>query len=171
MVTAPRPADRLTDKASVPDDERVRDWIGADAFARWTALRAWIAQTYPGIFNPDWIYGGKKHGWALRYKKSRAFCTLLPEYGSFSAVIVLGEAEREKFEAQRSSFSARLSRLFDETETFRDGKWLKVDILSAEDLRDITALLALKRPRKGIVSQPANAAPPPPAGEGSKTLS
>lgn len=170
MATAPRTGDRLTDKASVPDDETVRDWIGADAFAHWAALRAWIAQTYPGTFSPDWIYGGKKHGWALRYKKSRAFCTLLPECGSVAAVIVLGEAEREKFETQRSSFSARLSRLFDETETFRDGKWLKVDIMSAEDLRDVTSLLALKRPPKGMVGQPANAAPPPPAGEGDKTL-
>lgn len=148
MDATPQIGERLTDKSTQPDDALIRDWIGPAAFAHWIALREWIEKSYPGIFTPDWVYGGKKHGWALRYKKSRAFCTLLPEYGSLCAVIVLGEAEREKFEAQRGGFSPKLSSLFDKTETFRDGKWLKVKIATAEDLRDVTALLALKRPRR-----------------------
>ena len=36
---------------------------------------------HPGTFIPEWIYGGKKHGRSLRYKKSRAFCTFLPNTG------------------------------------------------------------------------------------------
>lgn len=140
--------DRLTDKSTPPDDAAIRDWIGPDAFAQWSALRDWIAAGYPGVFTPDWIYGGKKHGWSLRYRKSRAFCTLLPECRTFSAVVVLGGPEREKVEAGRDKLSPRLMALYDTTETYRDGKWLKIGMSSANDLKDVTDLLTLKRPRR-----------------------
>ncbi|TIO35974.1 MAG: DUF3788 domain-containing protein [Mesorhizobium sp.] len=128
----------------------IRDWIGPEAFEHWTALRDWIEASYPGVFAPDWIYGGKKHGWSLRYKKSKAFCTFLPEYRAFSAVVVLGAAERQKAGAQRDKLNPRLMALYDEAETYHDGKWLKIGISSAEERQDVTELLALKRPRRAI---------------------
>lgn len=132
----------------------IRDWIGREAFEHWSALRDWIDASYPGVFAPDWIYGGKKHGWSLRYKKSKAFCTLLPEYRAFSVVVVLGAAEREKTEAQRDTLSPRLMALYDEAETYRDGKWLKIGISSAEERLDVMELLGLKRPRRAIAGGP-----------------
>lgn len=148
MDQSPQIGDRLTNKAVTPDDETIRHWIGADAFAHWNALRDWIATGYPKVFTPDWIFGGKKHGWSLRYKKSKAFCTLLPEYRAFSVVVVLGGSERDKVEAQRRTFSPRLLKLYDAAETYHDGKWLKIGVSSREDLKDVTDLLLLKRPRR-----------------------
>lgn len=145
-MDTPRIGDRLTAPSVPPGDDAVRDWVGADAFSLWSELQSWIGSRYPGIFAPDWIYGGKKHGWALRYKKSRAFCTLLPEYRNFAVVIVLGQAERAKFETARNNFSATLRACHDAAETFHDGKWLKIDVTSAGDLKDVTDLLLLKRP-------------------------
>ncbi|MGV0910571.1 DUF3788 domain-containing protein [Martelella sp. FOR1707] len=145
MNQSPGIGDRLTDRSAPPDDIAIRDWIGPEAYTQWSALRDWIAAAYPGVFAPDWIYGGQKHGWALRYKKNRAFCTFLPEYRAFSVVIVLGAAEREKVEARRDAFSPRLMKLYDSTETYRDGKWLKIGVSSADELRDVTDLLILKR--------------------------
>jgi hypothetical protein len=138
--------DRLTDRAAVPDDGSVREWIGPEAFGHWRALQDWIEDSYPGIFRPDWIYGGKTHGWSLRYKRSRTFCTLLPERGAFSSVVVLGAADREKVEANRQRLSPHLMHLYDDAATFHDGKWLKIRVSSAEERRDVTDLLALKRP-------------------------
>ena len=148
MEYSPQVGNRFTDKSAPPDDATIRDWIGPDAFKQWVALRDWIKAAYPGVFTPDWIYGGKKHGWSLRCKKSKAFCTFLPEYHAFSAVVVLGGAEREKVEARRDSLSPGLMALYDEAETYRDGKWLKIGISSAKELKDVTELLTLKRPRK-----------------------
>jgi hypothetical protein len=142
------PGDRLTDKAAIPDDETIRDLIGPEAFGRWTALRDWIEGSYPGVFAPGWIYGGSTHGWSLRYKRSKAFCTLLPERRSFSAVVVLGAADREKVEANRQRLSPRLMKLYDEAATFHDGTWLKIPVSSAEERQDVIDLLALKRPRR-----------------------
>jgi hypothetical protein len=141
-----RVGDRLADRSASPGDEVVRAWIGTDAFEHWTALRAWIERSYPGVFVPEWLYGGRKHGWSLRYKTSRAFCTLLPEYRLFSVVVVLGAAEREKLSARRGSLSASLVGLYDSTATYHDGKWLKIGISSLDDLRDATEVLTIKRP-------------------------
>ena len=151
MVQSPQIGDRITDKSAPPDDAAVRDWLGPKAFEQWTALRDWIDAAYPGVFVPDWIFGGKKHGWSLRYKKSRAFCTLLPGYRSFSVLVVLGRAEREKVEERRDSLSPDLVALYDAAKTYHDGKWLRVGVSSEEELKEVTALLTLKRRRKAAV--------------------
>ncbi|MCM5553906.1 DUF3788 domain-containing protein [Pleomorphomonas sp. NRK KF1] len=145
-MNVPEIGDRLTDKSAVPDEAAVREWMGEAAFGCWTALREWISASYPGVVAPDWIYGGRKHGWSLRYKKSKAFCTLLPEYRAFSVVIVLGGVERDKVEARRDELGPRLMALYDAAETFHDGKWLRIAIASDTDLGDAKALLVLKRP-------------------------
>ena len=138
--------DRITGKSAPPDDGAVRQWIGPEAFGRWAGLRNWIDELYPGVFAPDWLYGGKNRGWSLRYKKTRAFCTLVPEFGQFSAVVVMGRAEREKFEERRYVWRPQLIKLYDEAKTYIDGKWLTVAISSADDLHDVTELLTIKRP-------------------------
>ena len=136
---------RLTDKTATPDAAMLRDWLGPDGYAYWSALADWIAATYPALFVPDWIFGGARHGWSLRYKKSRAFCTLVPERPHPAAVVVLGVAEQAKVEAEREKLSPRLLRLFDEATTYHDGKWLKIALASPDDVRDATDLMRLKR--------------------------
>ncbi|WP_433964326.1 DUF3788 family protein [Tunturiibacter gelidiferens] len=89
--TVPQIGDRITDKSAPPDEGGVRDWIGPQAFVHWVKLRSWIDASYPGVFAPEWLYGGKNRGWSLRYKKTKAFCTILPEYRRLSIVVVVGE--------------------------------------------------------------------------------
>jgi hypothetical protein len=144
--TPPPVGSRITDKSTPPDDRAVRQWIGPEASGHWTALRQWIDASYPGVFEPDWLYGGKNRGWTLRYKKTRAFCTLVPEYGRLSAVVVLGRAEREKFEARRYAWRPSLVKLYDEARAYIDGKWLAMTIASTDDLHEVMELLAMKRP-------------------------
>jgi hypothetical protein len=141
--TASQIGGRITDKSAPRGESVVRDWIGPEAFVHWRELRGWIDAYYPGIFAPEWLYGGKKRGWSLRYKKTKAFCTLLPEYRQFSAVIVLGRAEREKFEERRYVWRTQVVKLYDESKTYIDGKWLTVAVSSEDDVRD---LLTMKRP-------------------------
>jgi hypothetical protein len=146
MDQSPRIGDRITDKSAPPDDSAVRDWVGPKAFKHWTELRNWIEAFYPDVFAPDWLYGGKKRGWSLRYKKTKAFCTFLPEYRQFSVLVVLGGAEREKFEERRYVWRSQLVKLYDEAQTYPDGKWLTVGISSADARLDVTELLTMKRP-------------------------
>ena len=138
--------DRIADKSAQPDDNAIRDWIGRKAFQQWAGLRDWIEANYPGVFSPDWLYGGKKRGWSLRYKKTKAFCTLLPGNKQFSVLVVLGGAEREKFEGRRYLWHPEVVKLYDESRTYTDGKWLTLTISSAADRRNVTELLTMKRP-------------------------
>jgi hypothetical protein len=146
MEKSPQIGDRITDKSAPPDDSTIHDWIGPKAYAHWTELQRWIEEFYPGVFVPDWLYSGKKRGWSLRYKKTKAFCTFIPEYQLFSTVVVLGGAEREKFEERRYVWRSQLVKLYDESKTYIDGKWLTVAISTADDLHDVTQLLSMKRP-------------------------
>jgi hypothetical protein len=138
--------DRINGESAPPDDGTVRDWIGPEAFAHWTAFRNWIDGSYPGVFMPEWLYGGKKRGWMLRYKKIKAFCTLLPGYRRFEVQVVLGRAEQKKFEERRYSWRPRLVKLYDESRTYPDGKWLSIAISSLENRLDVMELVSMKRP-------------------------
>jgi hypothetical protein len=143
---APQIGDRITDKSAPPDEGGVRDWIGPRAFVHWVKLRSWIDASYPGVFAPEWLYGGKNRGWSLRYKKTRAFCTILPEYRRLSIIVVVGGAEREKFEERRYVWRPQLIKLYDEAKIYPDGRFLTVAISSAEDRREVMELLIMKRP-------------------------
>ena len=145
-ATLPQIGDRITDRSAPPDAGAVRRWIGPKAFGHWAELRHWIDESYPGVFAPDWLYGGKSRGWSLRYKKTRAFCTLVPEYRRFSTVVVMGGAEREKFEERRYVWRPQLVELYDKAKQYTDGKWLTVAVSSAHHLREVTELLIMKRP-------------------------
>jgi len=73
--------------------------MGDGAYRYWQHLTGLIETLYPGVFSPEWLYGGKKHGWSLRYKKSRPLCTFVPEEGRFKLLLVFGKEERAKVES------------------------------------------------------------------------
>lgn len=142
----PQLGDRINEKSAPPDDSMIRGWMGPQAFKHWTELRSWIDAFYPGVFNPEWLYGGSKRGWTLRYKKTKAFCTLIPAYRQLSVLVVLGRAERENFEERRYTWSTNLVKLYDEARPYPDGKWLTVAVSSKEDRHDVMELVSMKRP-------------------------
>lgn len=146
MEQTPQIGDRITDKSAQPDGRAVREWIGPEASKQWTELQAWINASYPGVFAPEWLYGGKSRGWSLRYKKTRSFCTLLPEYGRLSVTVVLGGAEREKFEVRRYVWRDKLVKLYDEAKVYPDGMFLTVPVATADDRQELIELLIMKRP-------------------------
>ena len=142
---APIAGERLT-TALAPCADTVAKWIGPEASKRWRQLKAWIDGNYPGVFAPEWLNGGRKRGWSLRYKKTKAFCTLIPGYGGFSVVIVFGGAEREKFEERRYSWRDELIELYDSAKTYPDGRFLTLPVSSGDDLEEVKELLIMKRP-------------------------
>jgi hypothetical protein len=142
---APEVGDRINGE-SPPDDRTVEHWLGREAFLHWTALRSWIEVTYRSVFVPEWLYGGKKRGWSLRYKKTKAFCTLLPGYRELKVQVVLGRAEQAKFEERRFFWRPELVKLFDEAHAYPDGKWLNIPITSTDALDELMSLVSMKRP-------------------------
>lgn len=137
--------DRMTGRDDPPNDAEIADWIGREAFRYWKRTIEGIEKAYPDVFVPEWLFGGKKHGWSLRYKKSRSFCTLIPEKDRFALLIVFGAEERARVEGMRDSLSPYTWKEYEKAETYHDGKWLLLAIDSEAVQKDAFLLLSAKR--------------------------
>lgn len=141
---------RITKPDKPPTDAEISGWIGRKAYLYWQQVTKFIEQFYPAVFEPEWLYGGKKHGWSLRYKKSKSFCTLIPEKNRFALLIVFGAEERAKVEGIKNNLSRQTQEAYDKAVVYHDGKWVLLTIDNNEIIRDVKCLLAVKRKRKGL---------------------
>ncbi len=139
---------RMVEPVGPPSIAKVKAWIGGNAYGFFDHITKTIARKYPEIFVPEWLYGGKKYGWSLRYKKSKSFCTFIPEKGCLKVLIVFGADERRKVEDILSKLSSSVRKQYDATPIYHDGKWLLLTIDSNGILRDIETLLEVKRKPK-----------------------
>ncbi|MEN6449670.1 MAG: DUF3788 domain-containing protein [Thermoguttaceae bacterium] len=139
---------RITESGTPPTQKQLESWLGKKAFGFWQQVEQMIAERYPGVFVPEWLYGGKKHGWSVRYKRSKSFCTMIPEKGRCLLVIVFGREQRAKVDAIRTHLSPQVRKAYDEATTYHDGKWLLLNINNKTTLADAVTLLAVKRKPK-----------------------
>lgn len=139
--------------STIPSDRSVAEWIGSKNHKYWAHVVRFIEAAYPGVFRPDWWFGGMKFGWALRYKKSKSFCNLIPEKDQFRLLLVFGRDEREKVEAELPKLVSHARVDYTAATTFHDGKWLSLVVDGADVLADIERLLRIKRKPKLIVQR------------------
>jgi len=141
---------RMTGRENPPTDVEVRAWIGEGAHLYWHRVTELIDELYPGVFAAEWLYGGQKHGWSLRYKKSKPLCTLIPERGRFLVLVVFGAAERERVENLRDRLSRRTVEEYEAATTYHDGKWVVLTVDGEAAVEDLVRLWTVKRkPKSG----------------------
>ncbi len=136
---------RLTEPGKPPTSSQISAWIGRDSYEFWKRVTQLIDRNYPETFSPDWLFGGKKHGWSLRYKKGKSLCTLIPEKNRFLIQIVFGAEEREKMEAMRDKLSERTLEAYDRAKTYHDGKWVLLTADTDAVVADVERILEVKR--------------------------
>jgi hypothetical protein len=135
----------MTAKEHAPSGPQLEEWLGEKAQGYWRRVTSLIEELYPGVFAPEWLYGGKQHGWGLRFKKSRPLCTLIPEKNRLALLMVFGAKEREKVEAIRNCLSRHTLQEYDAAQIYHDGKWVVLTIDSDQAVRDLALLLTVKR--------------------------
>ena len=138
----------MFDSSALPDDAALSARLGDKSFFYWTELVRFIGENYPGVFEPEWLFYGKKNGWVLRYKKSKSFCTLFPENNRLMIQIVFGANEREKAEVVLLELNPRVREAYESATTYHDGKWLFMSIESEDIIVDVKRLLTTKRKPK-----------------------
>lgn len=138
---------RLCDPAQAPDSDGLKAFLG-DAYPFWMEIHRLIDRTYPGVFQPEWLFAGKTHGWCLRFKRTRPLCTLVPEEGRLMALIVLGARERAAAEDLLPQLSEPFKHEFRHATTYPDGKWMFVALDGERALQDFEKLMAIKRKPK-----------------------
>lgn len=60
-------------------------------------------------------------------------------------MVILGKDERLKFETDRDHYSKEVQRIYDETQTYHDGKWLMFEPKDTTLFDDFMRLLRIKR--------------------------
>jgi hypothetical protein len=139
---------RLLDRDHKPGKEDIYQAIGDDAKKAWDSIQEFLAKYYK--IEPETVFYGKNHGWNMRYRKSgRTLCSLFPEKGSFSVLIVFGKKEVEKATGILNEFSANIQDIILNTEQLHDGRWLSIRVYKKEENEDIKKLIKIKkRPEK-----------------------
>ncbi len=135
---------RLLDDKRKPTEKIILYNLGTRASTLWKQLRTFLKVNYD--FNPDWIFGGQKYGWCYRYRrKGKTLCGLFPESKAFTVMVVLGKKEIAQFEEHISDFNEGTRMFFKSARHYHDGKWLYKRVLNKSDLRDVIALIRIKR--------------------------
>jgi hypothetical protein len=140
--------ERMLDKENPPTAKDIAGFLGKDAAEAWDDVTTFLAENYD--FSPEAVFGGKKYGWAVRYRRSgKSLCTLHPEKGAFTVLVVLGGKETEQTLAALTEFSPSVADNISNAKQYHDGRWLWLRVLKKSDTADIKRLLQIKKkPRK-----------------------
>ena len=134
--------------------EEVKTMLGSASLA-WEKLVGHIRFYYE--MDEQWAEGKPthKHRNNLYIRRSgKSFVILGLREGYFGVCVVLGKAEREKFDAQRETFGEAICKEYDEAETLHDGKWLGFEVRDESLIDDIVRLLHIKRkPNRKILPE------------------
>lgn len=91
----------------------------------------------------DELYDGKDE---VKFRRGgKTLVTLYLHEGYFTALIIFGKAEREKFEAQQSEFPATFCEFYHASRTYHDGKWMFCDVHPDGDVDMLMRLLHIKK--------------------------
>lgn len=128
----------------IPTQEELAALIGETRYRVWTALCALIERRYE--MDHIWNSGGKAWQYEYKYRRGgKTLCALYAREDCVGFLVILGKAEREKFEADRQSYSQETQRVYDEATTYHDGKWIMLELQDESLFEDMEHLLLLKR--------------------------
>ena len=128
----------------IPTPETLEALTGKELYDLWTSLHQLIEQKYN--MEQMWNHGGKKWIYEYKYRKGgKTLCALYAKEQTIGFMVILGKDERTKFESMREMFSNAAQKIYDETTTFHDGKWLMFELKDTSLFNDIERLLSIKR--------------------------
>lgn len=82
----------------------------------------------------------------VKFRQNKKTIVLIKLYEDhYDFLVVLGKAEREKFEAARNEFPAEIQELYDKERTLHDGKWLLIRVDNLKTLEAVKKLILFKK--------------------------
>ena len=124
--------------------EVVNSLLSPETLKIWERMTAAI----DALYDVDRLWDKGFGQWQVEYKYRRGgktLCTFYAKEGEAVLLITYGKAEREKFEAIRDSVSEHIQKIYDETATLHDGKWLWIPLDDALKTDDVITMLKIKR--------------------------
>lgn len=134
---------RIYQKDPLPTYGEIRGFIGT-AVGSFDDIIGFIEKNYD--FEREIYYGGRKFGIMVRYRrKGKTLIQIFPEKDGYEVVLIYGKKEREIFESRRSEFPEYLTRIYDDTREYHDGKWMLIRIKDKRFDRDLKELIRIKK--------------------------
>ncbi len=127
----------------IPNGEEMTALVGHALYSVWQDLCAAIDEKYD--MERIWNRGGKAWTYEYKYRRGgKTLCALYAKENCIGLMVIFGEAEREKFEKDRRSYSESVQKTYDGAKTYHDGKWVMFEP-DASMLDDLIRLLGIKR--------------------------
>lgn len=128
----------------IPTPAELTALVGASLYDVWEKLCAAIDAEYDmeRLWNP----GGKAWTYEYKYRRGgKTLCALYAKENGIGFMVILGKAERDKFEANRNAFSEAVQNIYDSAVTYRDGKWIMFEPADTSWFDGFMRLLHIKR--------------------------
>lgn len=127
-----------------PDIEGIRALVGEPLCELWFRLCMAIDEKYE--MECIWNSGGKAWTYEYKYRRGgKTLCALYAREKCIGFMIILGKAEREKFEAHRAEFGEAVQKIYDDAAAYHDGKWIMFMPQDVSMFPDFMKLLEIKR--------------------------
>lgn len=124
--------------------EQLTVLLSNETLSVWTEL----TEAIDSLYDVDRLWDKGFGDWKIEYKYRRGgktLCTFYAKEGVANLLITYGKAEREKFEAIKTSVSKQLQEIYERTATLHDGKWLWIPLDDKLKVEDIIEMLKIKR--------------------------
>lgn len=126
------------------DSKELINLIGESLYNVWIYLNRSISEKYD--MDCTWNTDGKAWTYEYKYRRGgKTLCALYIKKDCIGLLIILGKKEREKFESEKKTYSAFTQKIYDETKTYHDGKWMMFEVKDISLINDYLRLLEIKR--------------------------
>ena len=96
----------------------------------------------------DRLWGKGSKAWKYEYKYRRGgktLCALYVRKNGMGFMIILGKDERLKFETERENYAEEVQEIYEEAQTYHNGKWIMFEPVDTSLFQDFIRLLRIKR--------------------------
>lgn len=129
---------------TIPGAEEIYALVGKSLYDVWNGLCAVIEENYD--MDRLWDKGGKAWDYEYKYRRGgKTLCALYARENCIGFMVILGKAERIKFEADRENYQKSVQKMYDEAQTYHDGKWIMFEPTDTSLFPDFIKLLKMKR--------------------------
>ncbi len=129
---------------TAPNTQEMTALVGESLYHVWNQLNALIEKYYD--MDRAWNPGGKAWTYEYKYRRGgKTLCALYARENCVGFMVILGRNERLKFEADRDHYAKETQRVYDESLTYHDGKWLMFQPTDTQLFPDFIRLLQIKK--------------------------
>ena len=128
----------------IPNTEQLTMLLGKLLYEIWNQLCTLIDEKYE--MERLWGTGGKAWTYEYKYRRGgKTLCALYARENCVGFMVIFGKDERQKFEQDREDYAEEIQRVYDEAQTYHDGKWMMFEPVDTSLFDDLIRLLGIKR--------------------------